>query len=812
MSYKIIGCIFVCIIMASPLRSQSVEGRIIDDKNLPLEGITSVVLQADDSSYVTGGITTVNGSFSLSLPRPGKFILQFSCIGYKKLNVSFLLVRKEKKQLGDIRLNEEAYVLNGVTATAAKPQMELSASNIVVNLSSSILSSEGTLFDALKRIPGIMVRDDGTILINGQTGATVMINGKPTYLSGSSLAGYLQTIPASSIGKIELVSTPSVQYDAGGKTGLIKIEMSKNTTQGIMSSYNVGYQQYKIYSKGNGGVTFQMCKDKLNFSSNYAYYQGTDFHPAIIFRNHTDYDKALVTPLLLNQAAHRTSDYKVHYLRLSVDYDFSPRFSIALYSSNSWADRLDKETMVSAFTSVSLEADSVLTTWNRDKAFQTNRQGGINMTYKSTKQLQWDTSFDFQHYNSPDNQDQNDLFNIASKKGMETRDTLNGDLKANIRIYTAQTEVSAPLNYNIKWIGGFKTSFVRNDNITTYENREGGVWIPNLGMSNHFLYKEAVYAGYIQLQGKVGENNRFETGFRIEHTHINGNMLEYASLSDSAFYDRYTNFFPFMLMEYLLPDKARLAITYGSRIVRPNYKDLNPFVSINDRYLFNQGNVNLKPEISQQLELALLLKKRYRIVVFGTYTHNPISKSYYSDDNNRACVYPLNLSSDYACGIRLTGINLHPWPWWTINANAVCIYKKYAWLNEKKKYDNEVITPMLYAGNQYKITHGWSAEVNGYWNGKTPMGQGLIKPLWSVSIAISKSILEGNGSIRLFADDAFSSRCTNVKIVSFGQEAWYKDDKHAMLGISFLYKFHSGKEMKDSHTKKEIIESKRITL
>ena len=79
-----------------------------------------------------------------------------------------------------------------------------------------------------------MVRDDGTILINGQTGATVMINGKPTYLSGSSLAGYLQTIPASSIGKIELVSTPSAQYDAGGKTGLIKIEMSKNTTQGIM--------------------------------------------------------------------------------------------------------------------------------------------------------------------------------------------------------------------------------------------------------------------------------------------------------------------------------------------------------------------------------------------------------------------------------------------------------------------------------------------------------------------------------------------------------------------------------------------------
>jgi hypothetical protein len=79
--------------------------------------------------------------------------------------------------------------------TAKKPEMELTSSSTVINLASSSLGSQGTLFDALKRLPGVQVKDDGTILLNGQSGATVMLNGKPTYLSKQS--GYL---PASHSG------------------------------------------------------------------------------------------------------------------------------------------------------------------------------------------------------------------------------------------------------------------------------------------------------------------------------------------------------------------------------------------------------------------------------------------------------------------------------------------------------------------------------------------------------------------------------------------------------------------------------------
>ncbi|WP_078063384.1 outer membrane beta-barrel protein [Bacteroides ihuae] len=809
---RMMMCICTNLAILFPLSAQTVSGRVLDKQNSPLEGINTVILQAKDSTYITGGITDATGRFSLPVVTSGKLILQFSSIGYQKHSITFSLAHGSKKQIGDVTLSEDSYLLSGVTVTAQKPEMELTSSTTVVNLSSSVMGSQGTLFDALKRLPGVQVRQDGTILLNGQTGATVMINGKLTYLTGTSLVGYLQTIPASSIGKIELVSTPSAQYDASGKSGLIKIEMSKNSVQGILASINTGYQQLSNYGRGNGGFALQVRKNKLNLSANYAYYQGIEINPTVIFRDHTDYEQATLTPVYLNQLAHRTYDYKYQSFKIGVDYDLSPRLSVGAYSSKSWNNQLRKERMASTFLSARPQADSTLTTWNRNRLSQSNQQGGMNATYKSAKKLEWNTFFDFQTYNSSNKQAQQSIFHSYTTEEDALADTLSGRLKANIHIYSLQTNIEMPLTDKLQFSAGAKTAWVEIDNITQYENMKSGIWAPDLSMSNRFIYNEDVYAGYSQLQGQIGKASHFELGLRVEHTRINGKLREDASKNDSTFRTRYTQLFPFMKLEHRWKSDYSLALIYGSRIVRPNYQDMNPFMSINDKYLYEQGNVHLKPELIQNIEVALMLKKQYRMVLFGTYTQHPISKSYRIDDENRAWVYPLNLSSDYAYGTRLTAINLHPLEWWTLNSTATCTYKKYAWITNDEKQRNKMVTPMIYCGNQFRLTHGWNAEASGYWNGKTPMGQATIKSLWSVSVGVSKSLFGNKGSLRLFVDDALSSRYIHINLTSVKKEAWYKERKQALVGISFSYKFHQGGEVKDSHAKSEIIESKRINL
>ena len=61
--------------------------------------------------------------------------------------------------------------------------------------------------------------------------------------------------------------------------------------------------------------------------------------------------------------------------------------------------------------------------------------------------------------------------------------------------------------------------------------------------------------------------------------------------------------------------------------MRPNYEDMNPFVTINDKYLYDQGNVELKPEISHQVETGLLFNNRYKVILFWSHTRHPICKA-----------------------------------------------------------------------------------------------------------------------------------------------------------------------------------------
>lgn len=809
---KVILCICASCMALLPLAAQSVSGTVTDEKNLPLEEITVVALQAPDSLYITGGVTNGNGEFHIRISHSGKYMLKLSGIGFQTKYIAFSLSANQKKQLGSILLKEDAYLLSGVTVTAKKPEMELTSSSTVINLASSSLGSQGTLFDALKRLPGVQVKDDGTILLNGQSGATVMLNGKPTYLSGSNLATYLQAIPASSIGKIELISMPSSRYEASGKSGIIKVEMAKNNVQGFLVGFNSSYQQLDQYGKGNSNWMFQLRKNKLNISANYSYYEGTDINPTFIVRDHTDYSETPVMPVILNQVAHRTYNYGSHYARTRVDYDLSSRLSVGAYVSKNWTDRVRKERMNSVFTSVKAEPDSTLMTWNKNKLIQTNLQGGADYSYNVTSKLQWTGSVDFQSYRASDIQDQNSLYNDYWQGNYEQADTLRGKLRDNIDIVSTQSDVEFVLTKTLKLTGGVKASFVNIDNETNYSDRYNGAWTPKLNMNKDFQYEENIYAAYVQLQKKIAERANMEVGLRFEETHVKGQLHEYSSNKDSSFQKRYRNLFPYVSVDYNLSKTVKLNAAYGSRIVRPNYEDMNPFVTINDKYLYDQGNVELKPEISHQVETGLLFNNRYKVILFGAYTRHPICKSYLAGAGNRVWVYPLNMSSDYSYGIKMTAVNLHPTRWWTLVGNATVTYKKYAWIYDHKKQNNRVMTPLFYLGNYLKPADKWNAELNGYWNGKTPLGQGLISPMWSVSMAVSRSILHDKGTVRLFLNDILCSRYTRVRVINVEQPARYKERKEATIGISFSYKLQRGENIKSSAPQRESNESKRIKL
>lgn len=121
-------------------------------------------------------------------------------------------------------------------------------------------------------------------------------------------------------------------------------------------------------------------------------------------------------------------------------------------------------------------------------------------------------------------------------------------------------------------------------------------------------------------------------------------------------------------------------MTYGRRIVRPNYRNMNPFVEVRDPFLYEQGNTELKPELIDNIEISWLLNKRYSFNVFYSHRKNPISLSFLVEGNNRVLIMPLNLSSNNSVGIRIGLNNLKLFTWWTTHINGSLTYKQFDWV------------------------------------------------------------------------------------------------------------------------------------
>src|SRR6186713_3575607 len=100
--------------------------------------------------------------------------------------------------------------------------------------------------DVLERSPGVNVDQNDAISLRGRQGVIIMIDGKPTPMTGADLANYLRGLPSSAIERIEFITNPSAKYDAAGNSGIIDIRMKKNNntgTNGLMTA-GLGYGRY----------------------------------------------------------------------------------------------------------------------------------------------------------------------------------------------------------------------------------------------------------------------------------------------------------------------------------------------------------------------------------------------------------------------------------------------------------------------------------------------------------------------------------------------------------------------------------------
>lgn len=494
---------------------------------------------------------------------------------------------------------------------------------------------------------------------------------------------------------------------------------------------------------------------------------------------------------------------------MGIDYDLSDKIIVGTYFSSNWFNRSKNELTISDFfNNENPQSDSTLTALSTPHFSYTNIIGGANILYKFAKSGKWDTSFDYQFFDQEDDHLLKSFFETHISPAKE--DTLSGKTKGEIRIFNGQTNLSYSISEKFGITAGLKSAFVNIGTSAMYKNLINENWIEDINLSSNFDYEENINAVYFQLKAKWSSKLLTEIGLRLENTYTKNYYN--SAIQDSAFSKRYAHLFPNLMIQYQLSENQDLSLGYSRRIIRPNYRNMNPFVEVRDQFLYEQGNTELKPELIDNIEISWLFKKRYSFNAFYSHRNNPISLSFLVEDS-RVLIMPQNLSNNSSFGLRVGLNNLQPFGWWTAHINGSLTYKQFDWIRSGEIFKNEVITPMIHISNQFALPYGWSGEAVGFYSGEMLEGQMRIEPLWTISLGIRKKLFKDKFSLYIYAQDIFHSNGPRVSVDS--NYLYYtskeKNDSR-MLGISISYQFNRGKEIRKPQNDNRIEERKRIGL
>ena len=761
-------------------------------KGQTVEGATISLLKATDSSLVKLAVAGASGLFEIDQISSGEYLVQVTAVGFKPFYSSPFILQNENEtyDLKAVPLTKSSDELTAVTVTASKRLIEVKPDRTIVNVDAGISNAGATAMEVLEKSPGISVDRDGNISLKGKQGVLVLIDGKPSYLSGTDLVNLLNNMMANQLDQIEIMTNPPAKYDAAGNSGIINIKTKKNKQRGWNGSLNLSYGQGAYY-KTNNGLNLNYRNEKFNLFLNYSQNANKNFNDLYIKRTylnqegkHTGY---FDQPTMLRMNGNNNS------LKVGVDYSVNKKTTVGITSTGFISPR--KYNSLSAGYLV--DADRVIDSTVQTSSKNSNKwiNGTINLSLRHTinKSSELTADLDYMHYDMTNNQLFHNTISLADET-LVSDGFLRGDLPASIHIYTAKTDYNTTLKGEWKLEAGLKASRVKTNNQANYFNSAGSNWIPDYGKTNHFLYEESIYAGYVNTNKKIGKWS-LQGGLRFEQTSYKGNQLGNPEKNDSSFRRSYASLFPSLYLTRELDSNHTVTVQTGRRIDRPAYQQLNPFLFFINEYTFQVGNPYIQPQFTWNFQLSHTYKdwlttslefgdtKQYFSQIFKTEGRVTILT-----EGNLANMKNLNLS--------LTA-QLKPTKWWSATINLTGTYQKVRGVGMNTDFNSEMISGNGNINNQFKFSKGWSAELSGFYNAKSRDAQFTIYGFGQVAAGIGKQILKGKGTIRLNVRDIFFTQQIQGDIRYQNVRERFNQSRDTRVAtISFNWRF--GKQLGES--------------
>lgn len=750
---------------------------------------TTVTLLNSDSVVVNGGMTDDNGAFEIAAVTPGTYILRVSGIGFDTKNIGGIAVAEDKPELnlGKIEVATASQLLKEVEVSGARPKMEMGIDKKTFNVEQNITSSGGSATDVLQNVPSVSVDVDGAVSLRGKSNVTILIDGKPATLLGGDETTALQSLPASSIDQVEVITNPSSKYDATGMTGIINIITKREKKLGMNGSVTLGAGTRDKY---NGSLNLNVKNEKWNVFLNSSYRQNRMYR-----RNTTTRDNKF------NSGSTESYEdnlrmFNGFFNSIGAEYKIDTNNSITLTQNINkmyWGGKGSSE-----FDVYTNETDVL------SRQFRQNKSGGgplsssTSLDYKKKfnkkdRELTANTTF-VKSWNEREQEYNSFTYNGAGQliTGPTFQTAPGNSLNTSLN---AQVDYVSPmLTKNGKFEAGLKSQmfWLESDNTPTIIDSPGAPQRVDSILLNGYDYTQNVYAAYTNWGDKIGKF-RYQAGLRLEYATYEGTTTQ---VQGKRYSNDFLNLFPSAFVSYELPKEQSVYLSYTRRTHRPRFHELLPYVDLSNPQDTSVGNPGIRPEFIHNVELSYnkMHEKGHNFIAstYYQYTQNLIERYQVLYGDGTSFSQRRNLNAGLTYGLELTGqVQLYKKIWdATISTNF--FYNEILGANVDPALNNSGFGWFAKLNTSIKLPADFSLQVNGNYEGPKVVAQGFRQEVYWLDVALRKNFWKGKANLVLNVSDIFNTRKYTTDF-DFGQylQTNYGDRETRIGNITFTYRFGS---------------------
>ncbi|MEZ7516430.1 outer membrane beta-barrel protein [Flavobacterium frigidarium] len=756
---------------------------------------TVAIFDATTKSFVKSTATDERGYYEVQVATVA-FYVQIEIVGYKTFQSKTFTNTKTDLNL-HFELEEDALALNEVVVMQSKSLIKLSRDKMIVDIDKAGFGNGNDGLETLSKLPGVQLDKDENVVFRGSNNLQIMIDGKPSLLTGEELKQYLKTLDGANIKAVEIIANPSAKYDAAGSAGIFNIVLKKSAAAGLTGNLrtSVGYAEF---IKNYNGLNLYNNTEKWNlkFGLNYGYNESV---------NRRIIDQTVISPDITTLLKQKNDWLPVtnsnsgnfgasHQLNKNTTVGASTNYSI--YKSDEKTNGRTEE-----FDNAIYKRFTILDT--QDDIANTTLTSTVFYNFASDS---LDTKIDAQlsyanYQNDSDRLTTNAYFNANTNEMYKNIEAIRYQNPTNFNILSAKVDFEKKISKTFNFETGSKLSYVNNDYTIKLQDRDDqGNFALNTNRSNHLVYKESILSGYGITNFTKGKFD-IQTGLRAEYINYNATSLT----SNSTNKDNYLSLFPSFSVNGNF-NNNQYKFSYSRRIQRPRYLYLNPYYEYVDTYNVSVGNPNLTPQFTDAFELVWIKKQKTSVSLYANFSRDEMYQIInYDQDTKITTLFYDNIGKSKNIGLSFN-TSYSAKKWWEVQLNTEVAYGQATSNLEGYKFNNSGVSFSGALNQSFTLAKDWSATWNSFYSQNGDYGNTSFKPSYDMSFSMRKDFFDKKIRMNLSAQNVLRK---SQWIQSTQQDNvttnWVNRWETRKVTLSLTYNFGTAKkkEVKDADLDEE---------